>query len=128
MGGLLNLVDFVYHGHSINEEAAMSSSNEHDDCTTDAMTQSNVKVIGDAPAKVMGNLYQAVSHATGIALENAVYAQQEQNVVNQAATAEGVNQIYTVDTAATGVATVNVDESGALRLLEHVEAHRQEKP
>jgi hypothetical protein len=42
---------------------------------TDAVTQSNVKVIGESPAMAMGTLYQAVAHSTGIGFYNAVQAQ-----------------------------------------------------
>ncbi len=36
---------------------------------TDAVTQSNVKVLGDAPATAMGNLYQAVGSSLGLSAE-----------------------------------------------------------
>ena len=42
---------------------------------TDAITQSNVKVIGESPAMGMGTLYQTVAHSTGIGFYNAVQAQ-----------------------------------------------------
>ena len=44
---------------------------------TDAVTQSNVKVLGDAPAYAMGALYQSLAHSTGILYENATSAQQQ---------------------------------------------------
>ena len=75
---------------------------------TDAVTQSNVKVVADAPAHAMGSLYQTLAHSTGILFENAVAAQQQQNVSAQAATNQGIIQIYNVDTAATGTATRNI--------------------
>ena len=34
---------------------------------TDAVTQTNVKVLGDAPAMAMGNLYQATAQALALA-------------------------------------------------------------
>lgn len=82
--------------------AAPTAVNEQ---ITDAITQANVKVLGDAPAMAMGNIYQAVAHSTGIEYENAVAAQQQQLAEAQAATVQGVTQIYAVDTASTGVAT-----------------------
>lgn len=42
---------------------------------TDAVTQSNVKVIGESPAMSMGALYQTVAHSTGIGFYNTVQAQ-----------------------------------------------------
>jgi hypothetical protein len=33
---------------------------------TDAVTQANVKVLGDAPAMAMGAIYQSLAHSTGI--------------------------------------------------------------
>ncbi|MDR1648380.1 MAG: RebB family R body protein [Zoogloeaceae bacterium] len=69
------------------------------DQVTDAVTQSNVKVIGEAPAMAMGSLYQAMAHSTGVLFENAVAAQQQQNTLSQAAANMGVMQIYALDTA-----------------------------
>jgi hypothetical protein len=60
---------------------------------TDAVTQANVKVLGDAPAMAMGNLYQATAHATGLALQNAVNAQQQSQVLAQAVATRCVQTI-----------------------------------
>ena len=38
---------------------------------TDAVTQVNVKVLGDGPALAMGAIYQSLAHSTGILYENA---------------------------------------------------------
>ncbi|HEX7817302.1 RebB family R body protein [Dyella sp.] len=43
---------------------------------TDAVTQSNVKVVGEAPAMAVAALYQHIAHATGLGLQNAVANQQ----------------------------------------------------
>jgi hypothetical protein len=69
---------------------------------TDAITQANVTVLGDAPAVALANLYQTMAHSTGLAFENAVNAQSQQNILAQTATTQGVMQIYTLDTAAAG--------------------------
>lgn len=69
---------------------------------TDAITQSNVKVVGEAPAMALANLYQTMAHSTGLAFENAVNAQNQQNILAQTATTQGVMQIYALDTAAAG--------------------------
>lgn len=67
---------------------------------TDAVTQANVKVLADAPAMAMGNLYQMTAQSLGLAAQNAVMAQQQSNMIHQASTTQGVNLIYAVDTAA----------------------------
>ncbi|WP_422775098.1 RebB family R body protein, partial [Pseudomonas aeruginosa] len=52
---------------------------------TDAVTQSNVKVVGEAPAMALGTIYQTMAHSTGILFENSVAAQQQQNALALAA-------------------------------------------
>ncbi|WP_017912822.1 RebB family R body protein [Xanthomonas sp. SHU 166] len=81
------------------------------DQITDAVTQSNVKVIGEAPAFAMASIYQSMAHSTGILFENAVSAQQ-QNTVAQAAANQGVMQIYSLDTTAAAGATEKVAQTG----------------
>ncbi|HTI70992.1 MAG TPA: RebB family R body protein [Candidatus Limnocylindria bacterium] len=77
---------------------------------TDSVTQANVKVLGDAPAVAMGNLYQATSEALANAAHNATTEQQQANVINQAATTQGVTELYAVDTASTAAATKKIYE------------------
>jgi hypothetical protein len=72
---------------------------------TDAVTQSNVKVLGDAPAMALGALYQATAQALGNAAHNATTSQQQTGVTAEAATTMGVATLYSLDTAATGKAT-----------------------
>lgn len=48
---------------------------------TDAVTQTNVKVLGEAPAMAMGSLYQIVASANGLSAENAVINQQNANTL-----------------------------------------------
>lgn len=82
------------------------------DQITDAVTQANVKVLGEAPAMAMGNLYQAMAHSTGILFQNAVSAQNQQNILAQAATTQGVMQIYSIDTVADGIADSKILNGG----------------
>ncbi|NWA29571.1 RebB family R body protein [Pseudomonas gingeri] len=82
------------------------------DQITDAVTQSNVKVLGEAPAEALGSIYQTMAHSTGILFENAVAAQQQQNTEAQAATNQGVMQIYSVDTTAAAGATEKIAQAG----------------
>lgn len=78
---------------------------------TDAITQANVKVIAESPAMAMGQIYQSLAHATGLLYENAVSAQQQLAIAAQAATNQGVIQIYSVDTMAGADATGKIGQS-----------------
>ena len=78
---------------------------------TDAVTQSNVKTLGDAPAMAMGTIFQSVAHSTGVLYENAVSSQQQLAIAAQAATNQGVIQIYSLDTMAGAVATSKIGKS-----------------
>lgn len=72
---------------------------------TDAVTQTNVKILGDAPGQAMGMVYQTMGHAVGLGMQNAVAAQQQMTALGQASTVQGINLLYTVDTATSAVAT-----------------------
>jgi len=78
------------------------------DQITDSVTQSNVKVLGDAPAIAMGNLYQVTAQALSNAAHNATTAQQQTNITAQAATTMGVSTLYSIDTAATAVGVADI--------------------
>jgi hypothetical protein len=78
---------------------------------TDAVTQANVKVLGDAPAMAMGAIYQSLAHSTGILYENAASSQQQLAIAAQAATNQGVIQIYSVDTMAGAVSASKLAQS-----------------
>ncbi len=82
------------------------------DQITDAITQSNIKVIGEAPAFAMGAIYQSLAHSTGILFQNSVAAQQQQNALAQAAANQGVMQIYSIDTTASAGAIDNIEQAG----------------
>ena len=47
---------------------------------TDAITQTNVKILGEAPAPAMAVLYQTLAHSISLAMES---AQQNQNQMQQ---------------------------------------------
>ncbi|HHW1952131.1 TPA: RebB family R body protein [Pseudomonas aeruginosa] len=79
---------------------------------TDAVTQSNVKVIGEAPTMALGSIFQTMAHSTGILFENSVAAQQQQNALALAASNMGVMQIYSLDTSAAGGATEKIGQLG----------------
>jgi len=75
---------------------------------TDSVTQANVKVLGDAPARALGNLYQTTSHDLSNAAHNATTAQQQSNITNQATTTMGVTRLYSLDTETEGKATKEI--------------------
>ena len=63
---------------------------------TDAVTQTNTTVVGLAPAMAIGSLYQTLSNSVAMASMNAVYAQQQANMVHQAATAKEVALLLSI--------------------------------
>lgn len=75
---------------------------------TDSITQVNTKVLGDAPAIAMGNLFVVTSQALSNAAHNATNNQQQSYVTMQASTTQGVSTLLSVDTASTGIATDKV--------------------
>lgn len=81
-----------------NQPAAETRSASINEQVTDAVTQSNVKVVAEAPAIALGNVYQTAAHATAIMFENAVNARQQQDILGQAATNQGVTKVYNIDT------------------------------
>lgn len=54
---------------------------------TDAVTQTNVKVLGEAPAEALAVTMQAIGHATGLAMENATQTQGGMQQINNTSTA-----------------------------------------
>ena len=81
------------------------------DQITDSVTQANVKVLGDAPAIAMGNLYQATAQALANAAHNATSAQQQAAITAQAATTMGVTTLYSIDTASDAIGTTKILQS-----------------
>jgi len=59
----------------------------------------------------MGAIYQSLAHSTGILYENAASSQQQLAIAGQAATNQGVIQIYSVDTMAGAVAASKISQS-----------------
>ncbi|EDM74514.1 hypothetical protein PPSIR1_06486 [Plesiocystis pacifica SIR-1] len=76
---------------------------------TDSITQVNTEVLGDAPAQAMGTLFQTAGATAGLAMQNAVHAQSNQYALNNAATTQGVNLLYTSPTAASAAASTKID-------------------
>lgn len=69
---------------------------------TDSVTQVNTKVVGDTPAMAMGNLLMSTSQALANAAHNATVAQQQANIMWQAATVQGINSLLATGTAVSG--------------------------
>lgn len=88
----------------------MATSTPVNSQITDAIAQTNVKVLSDSPAFSMGELYIASAEAMGNSLHNLVAAQQQTNATAQAATTMGVATLYGLDTASAGVATKQLQE------------------
>ena len=80
---------------------------------TDAVTQSNVKVVAESPAMALSSVYQTAAHSTGLMFENAVNAQNQQNILSQTATTQGVMQIYSLDTIADAIAIARMLQASA---------------
>jgi hypothetical protein len=78
------------------------------DQITDSVSQVNTKVLGDAPAIAMGNLFIATSQALANAAHNATSGQQQTNITAQAAITQGVSTLYSIDTASSGKATAQI--------------------
>ncbi|HXQ66076.1 MAG TPA: RebB family R body protein [Alphaproteobacteria bacterium] len=72
---------------------------------TDSVAQAGVTVLANAPAMAMGSIYQSLAHSTGILYQNSVQAQKMAAISAQAATNQGVIQIYSVNTMAAAAAT-----------------------
>jgi hypothetical protein len=63
----------------------------------DAITQTNVKVLAEAPAMAMGSVYQTIGNSVAMAAANAVYAQQQANVTYRAATTLSVTKLFSTN-------------------------------
>jgi hypothetical protein len=86
----------------------MAANTSVNDQITDSVTQVNTKVLGDAPAIAMGNLFVATAQALSNAAHNATSNQQQSYVTAQSATTMGVATLYSLDTASTGIATQKI--------------------
>jgi hypothetical protein len=65
---------------------------------TDAITQTSVGALANAPAMAMGLIYQSMAHSTSILFQNTVQAQQHAAIASQAATNMGVVHLYSAGT------------------------------
>jgi len=70
------------------------------DQITDAVTQTNVKVLAEAPAQALATLYQTMAHSIGLSMQNAVANQQNMNTIATGVTTQAVNLLYSIPIAA----------------------------
>ncbi len=63
---------------------------------TDSVTQTNVKVVAEAPAQAIASLYQVASHASGLSMQNAVYGQQAMNQITTAVVSKACQLIMNI--------------------------------
>jgi hypothetical protein len=60
---------------------------------TDAVTQTNVKVVAEAPAQSMALVYQSMAHSISLAMQNAQQAQGGLQQIGNAVTSSAVTMI-----------------------------------
>lgn len=60
---------------------------------TDAVTQTNVKVLAEAPAQSMALVYQTMAHSISLAMENAQQAQGGLQQIGNAVTSGSITMI-----------------------------------
>lgn len=66
---------------------------------TDAVTQSNLTVLGNAPAQSMATAYQMLAQSTGVAMQNAVSNQHNMNTIDSAIVSQGISLLFNLDGA-----------------------------
>jgi killing trait domain-containing protein len=67
---------------------------------TDAVTQANGKVLGEAPAQSMALIYQTMAHSISLAMENAQQAQGGLQQIGNAVTSSAITMILNAAGAA----------------------------
>jgi len=80
---------------------------------TDAVTQQSVSTLAAAPAMAMGTIYQSAAHSIGILYQNAVQAQRQAAICGQAATNQGVIQLYSTSSMAGAMAAQKAARSNS---------------
>ena len=84
---------------------------------TDSITQTNLSVLGNAPAMAMGTLYSTMAHSIGILYQNSTMAQQHAAISSQAATNLGVRHLYSTAGMAGAAATAHIARSDTSDVL-----------
>lgn len=63
------------------------------DQITDAITQTNVKVIAESPAMAMSMVYQAMAQSVSLSMQNATFSQQQMQQIGTAIATVGAQKI-----------------------------------
>lgn len=63
---------------------------------TDAITQTNVKVLAEAPAQSMAMVYQTMAHSISLSMQNAVSSQSAMQQLNAAIVSTACRQIMSL--------------------------------
>ena len=63
---------------------------------TDAITQTNLTILGGAPAQSMGTVYQVMAQAVGVSMQNAVANQHSMNTIDNAIVSQGIAMLYSL--------------------------------
>ena len=63
---------------------------------TDSVTQVSTQTLGASPSVAMGFLYESTAQALANAAHNATIAQQQNNILAQAVTTQGINMLYSI--------------------------------
>jgi Killing trait len=63
---------------------------------TDALGQTGVAVVAQAPAQALASLYQIAAHSAGLSMQNAVSNQQSLNQISTATVASAVAMILAI--------------------------------
>jgi len=71
----------------------MATNEEVNGKITDAVSQTAVGVLAEAPAVAIGALYQSLANANGLALSNSVSNQQNLNQLNTSIVAQAIAKI-----------------------------------
>lgn len=93
---------------------------------TDAVTQANVTVLGNAAANAMATVYQVMAHSVGLSMQNAVAHQQRMNTLSNGVTTQGVGLLYGQPTAVQARGTNTIFSGNELAsLLAELKAIRE---
>jgi len=86
----------------------MAHTTQVNSMITDSIAQVNTKVLGDAPAMGMGNLFVVTSQALSNAAHNATGNQHNSTVTLQATTVQGVSTLFSANDATAGGAAARI--------------------
>jgi hypothetical protein len=60
---------------------------------TDAVTQTNVKVVAESPSVAMSMVYQAMAQSVSLSMQNATFSQQQMQQIGTAIATVGAQKI-----------------------------------